>query len=167
MTDITVKPTILTREFDAPMELVFQAWTNPEHLSKWQIPMQGCQFEFTKCDIKNGGQTLHKMTMPNGHQMWLLTDYELIQPYDLLIFTQYMSNEMGEIISAPMPNWPKEIKCTVQLSFANNKTQLQFIWQPINPTQAEADAFDASRAQHGNGWGSGLDQLVTYLENIQ
>jgi hypothetical protein len=37
-----------------------------------------------------------------------------------------------------MPNWPKEMRTTINLEEANGKTQLQLIWQPIDPTKEEA-----------------------------
>ena len=36
-TNITVEPTILTREYKAPRQLVFDAWTQPEHLKNWHV----------------------------------------------------------------------------------------------------------------------------------
>ena len=165
--EIMVEPTILRREYNAPIELVFEAWTQAEHLKNWQFPFPGFKCEFTHADIKAGGSSLHKMTAPNGFEMWLLTQYEDITPPTSLVFRQYNSNEAGEILPNPQdPNWPKELRTTILLEEINGKTQLQLIWQPINPTQAEADAFAASRPQHDKGWGGGLEQLNTYLANL-
>jgi len=52
---ITVEPTILTREYEAPMQLVFEAWTQAEHLQNWQFPFKGFKFEFASADIRPGG----------------------------------------------------------------------------------------------------------------
>jgi uncharacterized protein YndB with AHSA1/START domain len=45
---------VTTREFDAPLELVFDVWTNPEHVRNWFAPFE-C--EVTKCsiDLRPGG----------------------------------------------------------------------------------------------------------------
>lgn len=164
---ITVEPTVLTREYDAPRELVFDAWTKAVHLKNWQVPFKGFQCEFAYADIKPGGSALHKMTAPNGFEMWLLTKYEEITRPESLAFRQYNSNEAGDIMPNPqMPNWPKELRTTILLEEANGKTQLQLIWQPINPTKEEAEAFEASRAEHGKGWAGGLEQLDTYLGSL-
>ena len=164
---VTVEPTVLKREYDAPMQLVYDAWTQPEHLQKWQVPMPGIKFEFAHADIKEGGTTLHKMTMPNGFEMWLLTTYEELNPPTSLVFRQYMSNEAGEKLPNPQnPNWPKELRTTIKLEEVDGKTKLQLIWQPVEPTQEEADAFEASRPEHGKGWGAGLEQLHQYLGNL-
>jgi len=166
--EIMVEPTILTREYNAPQQLVFEAWTQAEHLKNWQFPFKGFKCEFATADIKPGGSTLHKMIAPNGFEMWLMTKYDEINPYDSLVFRQYTSNEAGDILPNPqIPNWPKELRTTINFEvIGDGKTRLQLIWQPINPTQEEAEAFEASRPEHDKGWGGGLDQLIGYLETL-
>lgn len=165
---ITVEPTILTREYNAPRQLVFDAWTKTEHLKNWMFPYKGFKCEYVSADIKPGGSSLHKMTAPNGFKMWLLTKYEEITPPKGLVFRQYNSNEAGDILPNPqMPNWPKELRTTVKLEEVGGKTKLQLIWQPINPTKAEADAFEASRSEHDKGWGGGFEQLDVYLKTLK
>jgi len=166
-TDIVVEPTILTRTYSAPRQLVFDAWTKTEHLQNWQFPFKGFKCEFVSHDIRPGGSTLHKMTAPNGFEMWLLTKYEEIVEPTSIVFRQYPSNETGEILPNPQnPNWPKEMRTTIKLSEDGDKTRLELIWQPINPSQAEAEAFEASRPDHEKGWGGGLEQLVAYLDSM-
>jgi len=165
--EIKVEPTILTREYDAPRLLVYEAWTQVEHLKNWQFPFKGFTCEFVTTDISPGGSTLHKMITPDGHEMWLLTKYEELNPPESLVFRQYMSNEAGDILPNPqMPNWPKELRTTIVLDEEDGKTQLQLIWQPVNPTKEEAEAFEATRADHDKGWGGGLEQLHGYLGTL-
>ena len=165
--EITVEPTILTREYIAPKQLVFDAWTKPEHLKNWMFPQKGFTCEYVLADIKPGGSSLHKMTAPNGFEMWLLTKYEAINPPERIVFRQYISNEAGDILPNPqMPNWPKELRTTIKLEEAGAKTKLQLIWQPINPSKEEAEAFEASRSEHGDGWAGGLEQLDAYLGTL-
>jgi len=164
----TVKPSVIVREFDAPRELVFDAWTQVKHLNKWMFPMPGCHCEFVSADIQNGGTSLHKVTMPNGHEMWLFTKYEEVSAPEKLVFLQYFSNESGDILPMPhLPNWPKDMLATLHFeSLSENKTKLTFYWEPRNPTEEELAAFEASRADHHKGWGTGMDQLVTYLSKL-
>lgn len=166
MSEIIVEPSILTRDFDAPMQLVYEAWTQENHLCKWQVPSADVICEYQFADIRTGGSALHKMIMPNGKEMWLLTKYQELSPYDTITFFQYLSNEHGEIISPPMPNWPKEIRATIRLSEENGVTHMQFFWQPMNPTKEEAEAWEASRSQHGKGWGGSFELLAGYLANL-
>ena len=45
---------ILTRDFDAPPELVFQAWTDPRHLQRWWGP-DGFTITMHACEVRVGG----------------------------------------------------------------------------------------------------------------
>ena len=165
--DTMVAPSILTREYDAPQQLVFEAWTQAKHLKNWMFPFKGFRCEYVSADITPGGTSLHKMTTPDGFEMWLLTRYEQINPFDSLVFRQYNSNEAGDILPNPqMPNWPKEMQTTIKLEESAGKTKLQLIWQPIDPTQEEIEAFESSRPDHEKGWGGGLEMLVSYLDTL-
>lgn len=168
MTDSKIKPSEIVREFNAPQHLVFDAWVKVEHLVNWMFPMQGCKCEYYSADITNGGSSLHKVTMPNGFEIWLLTKYEEVQSPDKLVFLQYMSNEAGEIVPNPqMPNWPKHMLATLYFeAIADDRTKLTFHWEPKNPTAEELAVFEASRADHSKGWGAGMEQLERYLESF-
>ncbi len=164
---IAVKPSILDREFNAPRSLVFDTWTQVEHLNNWMFPQKGFSCEYVSADIRSGGSSLHKMMTPNGHEMWLLTKYEEVSPPERLVFRQYMSNDAGDILPNPqMPTWPKEIRATITLTETGDKTHLHFVWEPIDPTEEEAATFKAALAERGNGWSAGLEQLTIYLESL-
>ena len=166
MSEIQVEPSILTRDFDAPMQLVYEAWTQESHLCQWQVPNAEVQCVYKSADIKAGGSALHKMVMPSGNEMWLLTKYHELSPYHTIVFIQYESNENGEVLPPSMPNWPKEIRATIKLSEKDGKTHMQFIWQPINPTKEEAEAWEVSRPNHGKGWGGSFELLAGYLSKL-
>ena len=163
---ITVEPSVFTREFKAPIQLVFDALTQEQHLCQWQVPNENVKCIYKFADIKSGGSALHKMVMPSGGEMWLLTQYHELTPPTTIVFTQYESNEAGEILPPKMPNWPREIQATIQLTEADGITQMEFIWQPINPTAEEAEAWEASRSQHGKGWGGAFDLLAEYVTKM-
>lgn len=166
MSDRSVEPLILHRDFKAPMKLVYETWTREEHLCRWQVPNGKVTCEYKFADIREGGEALHRMLMPNGNAMWLLTRYHELQPHHTIVFTQYQSNENGEIIQPPMPNWPKEIRVTLKLSETNGITSMTFTWQPINPSREEAEAWLAASHQAGNGWAGSFELLAGYLAKI-
>lgn len=165
MNSKAIEPSVIIREFDAPRQLVFDAWTKVEHLNNWMFPMQGCQCEFVSADIRDNGTSLHKISMPNGHEMWLFTRYEEVRSPEKLVFLQYMSNKDGDIVPMDhIPNWPKDMLATLFFEeLEEGKTKLTFNWEPRDPTAEELAAFEASRADHQNGWGAGMDQLAIYL----
>ncbi len=167
MKQISVEPSIIIREFNAPRQLVFDAWTQVKHLNNWMFPMDGCTCEFVSANIENDGSSLHKVTMPNGHEMWLFTKYEQVISPEKLVFLQYMSNSDGEIIpNAHIPNWPKDMLATLEFEeLSDTKTKLIFYWEPRNPTPEEAEVFENTRSDHDKGWGAGLQQLEFYLSS--
>jgi len=165
MNNKNIEPSVIEREFDAPVALLFEAWTQVEHLNNWMFPMPGCQCEFVSADIRDGGTSLHKITMPNGHEMWLYTQYEEVDAPEKLVFLQYMSNDSGDIVAnTHMPGWPKDMVATLHFeSLSASRSKITFNWEPRNPTEEELAVFEASRADHHKGWGAGMDQLVAYL----
>lgn len=168
MSSTKVEPSIIVREFNAPRQLVFNAWTQVNHLNHWMFPMPGCKCDYVAADIVDDGTSLHKITMPNGLEMWLFTKYVEVTSPEKLVFLQYMSNEQGDIIPNPfIPNWPEDMLATLLFEeLTDEKTKLTFLWEPQNPTAEELAAFEATRADHQNGWAAGMDQLVSYLETL-
>ena len=76
----TDREIVLTRLLDAPRELVWKAWTEPEHLIKWWGP-DGFTNTFHEIDVRTGGEWRFVMHGPDG------TDYdnfvrflEVVQP---------------------------------------------------------------------------------------
>jgi len=168
MSDGTVIPSEIVCEFNAPRQLVFDAWTQVKHLNNWMFPMPGCKCDFVSANIEAGGDSLHKLTMPDGNHMWLLTKYEEVFSPERLVFLQYFSNEKGEILPMPhIPNWPKHMLATLRFEeLAANRTKLTFLWEPRNASAEEIDAFESTRADHDKGWGAGMEQLHNYIESI-
>ncbi len=138
------------------------------HLTNWMFPMSGCKCDYVSANIVDGGNSLHKITMPNGNEMWLLTKYEEVVSPKRLIFLQYFSNERGDALPMPhIPNWPKDMLATLHFEeIAADRTKLTFLWEPRNPTAEELSTFESTRSDHGKGWGAGMKQLHIYIESI-
>jgi len=163
-----VVPSEIVREFNAPRQLVFDAWTQVKHLNQWMFPVSGCKCQFVSANIVTGGNSLHKLTMPNGNEMWLFTKYEEVISPERLVFLQYFSNESGDILPMPqLPNWPKDMLATLLFEEVTaDKTKLTFLWEPRNPTADERRVFESTRSDHGKGWGAGLEQLHNYIQSL-
>src|SRR5712671_6595615 len=69
---------VITRVFDAPRELVFQMWTDPEHVAKWWGP-KGFTSTIYELDVKEGGVWRFVMHGPDG------TDYKNLVIYDEIV----------------------------------------------------------------------------------
>jgi uncharacterized protein YndB with AHSA1/START domain len=68
---------IITRSFDAPADLIWRMWTDPEHFKVWYGP-DGAVIPVAKMDVRVGGSRLVCMEMgtPNGQmRMWFTGEY--------------------------------------------------------------------------------------------
>lgn len=64
------KPTIvITRVFDAPRQLVFEAWTKPEHLTRWMLGPGGWAMPVCEGDLRPGGKWRRVWQHSNGDEM--------------------------------------------------------------------------------------------------
>jgi uncharacterized protein YndB with AHSA1/START domain len=75
---------VISRVFDAPRELVWRAFTDPEHMKQWWGP-KGCVIVASKMDFRVGGTYLGAMRDPAGNVMWAKFVYrEIVAPERLV-----------------------------------------------------------------------------------
>ena len=75
----------LTRMFDAPRQLVWDAWTRPEHLERWQGAPEGMTVTLLEKDLRPGGRFKLCMRAPDGAEYWLQGEYLEVVPPERLI----------------------------------------------------------------------------------
>ena len=77
---------VLEREIDVPVELVWKAWTMPEHLKEWFVPKP---WSITSCelDLRPGGIFSTVMRSPEGQEFPNLGCYLEVMPLERLVFT--------------------------------------------------------------------------------
>lgn len=86
---------VLSREFDAPRDLVFKAYSDCEHLSRWWAP---AGWSLTQCnmDFREGGRWHYCMSSDTEDmQSWGLADYEEITAPERIQYTDHFSDEQG------------------------------------------------------------------------
>ena len=92
---------VIERSFDAPVALVWQMWTDPEHFAAWYGPT-GATIPVAKMDVRVGGTRLVAMEMqtPNGPmQMWFTGEFREIVEHERLVYTESMSDENGNVLT--------------------------------------------------------------------
>ncbi|WP_274364362.1 SRPBCC family protein [Paenibacillus thermotolerans] len=157
------KQLVLTRVFDAPRELVFKVWTDPEHFGKWWGP-KGFSLNVVKMDVRPGGMFLGSQSSPDGHVMWGKFVYQEVNPVERLTFIQSFSDEQGNTVRAPFhPNWPLEIMNILTLAEENGKTLLTLRGGPHNATEEENAVFAGMSPMLEQGFAGTFDQLADYL----
>ena len=159
---------VINRSFDAPLEKLFEMWTNPKHSSQWLAPT-GFTMEFINADIKPGGSTFYFMSGGNV-KMYGRAKYIKIEKPDCLVYTQQFCDEKGNISRHPMlTTWPETMLTTVKLSEESpDRTRVTVTWEPYGNMMAEElDAFIKHRGSMMMGWTGSFDKLEALLETVR
>lgn len=139
----------IKKMLNAPRELVWEAWTHPEHIANWWGP-EGMDTEVLELDFRPGGRWKYIMTAPNGMK----------HPAEG-IFSEIVQFERIES-SADFSVVTHGVILIVLFEEIEEKTQLTL--QVIHPTKE----YRGKQEKMGvmNGWGSTFDRLYHYLESL-
>jgi uncharacterized protein YndB with AHSA1/START domain len=155
---------VTSRVFDAPRDLVWQSFTEPERMQEWWGP-KGSMIVASKMDFRVGGTYLGAMRAPDGQVMWGKFIYREIVAPERLVWVHSFSDEAGGVTRHPMsPTWPLKLLTTVTLEEApGGKTKLTLRWSPLEATEAERKTFDAAHDGMRGGWAGTFERLDAYL----
>jgi uncharacterized protein YndB with AHSA1/START domain len=152
---------VIERSFDAPVDLVWQMWTDPEHFKEWYGP-GGATIPVAKMDVRVGGNRLVCMEVhsPDGPmQMWFGGEYREIIENERLVYTEFMSDENGNALSpseSGMPEGhPTMTEVSVEFQDVGGRTKMVMTHRGI-----PADSPGAV------GWTIALDKLVARVSQI-
>ena len=154
---------LVTREFDAPRELVWKAWTEPYRLARWW-GAPGSAIEVARLDLRPGGALHYSMKTPNGPLIWGRFAYREVAPTERIVFVSSFSDAACGLTRNPwIATWPLEILNTLTLTEHGGKTTLTLRGGPINASAEELQAFAAGRAGMQGGFAGTFDKLDRYL----
>ena len=85
---------VVTRIFDAPRELVWKAWTDPQYVMQWWGP-KGFTAPVCKIDFRVGGKFLCCMRSPDGQEGWNGGEYHEIVPHEKVVYSMYFADSNG------------------------------------------------------------------------
>jgi uncharacterized protein YndB with AHSA1/START domain len=149
---------LITRVFDAPRDLVFEAWTSAEHLMRWSAP-KGCSLLIRSLDFRPGGRFHHCIRIPSGHDCWCTGVYHEIVAPERIVYSIAMSDEDGNRVESADAgkdsDWPAETTVTVTFADLGGKTKLT-----LHQTVSEALA---KRTGAYPSWLEMLDHLAEDL----
>jgi uncharacterized protein YndB with AHSA1/START domain len=139
----------LSRQFEAPREIIFKAWTDPSWLVRWMGP-QECTCPHAETDLRVGGAFKMAIRGPEGNDHWAHGIYKEVNAPDRLVFSWQWEQEDGSLGAEML----------IALDFRDNKggTELT-LTQTRFPT-------DESRDQHRGGWSGAFQSLAAELENL-
>jgi len=149
---------IITRIFDAPRELVWKAWTDPERVKRWWGP-KNFTAPVSKIDLRVGGTYLNCMRSPEGKDYWSTGVYrEIVEP-SLLVCTDSFADEKGNVIPASHygmeGDWPLELRISITFEETGGKTTMTLRHEGI-PAGQMSELTEA-------GWNESFDKLAEEL----
>ena len=100
---------VIERSFDAPADLIWKMWTEPQHFKAWYGP-DGASIPIATMDVRVGGTRLVCMEMqtPNGPmRMWFTGQYTEVVKNTRLVYTESMSDEHGNVLSPADMSMPE------------------------------------------------------------
>lgn len=156
----------IIRVFDAPRELVWKYWTEPEYFKKWWGPkIFTCPV--VKIDFRVGGKYLNCMrgaVTPGGKKQdfWSTGVYKEIVPMEKIVVTDSFADEHGNVVPSThygMEGFPLEMLVTVTFEeVEGGKTKMTL-------THSGIEGLDpATRDNMDQGWNESFDKLVNSLK---
>ncbi|MGH2759377.1 MAG: SRPBCC family protein [Actinomycetota bacterium] len=148
---------IVERYFDAPADLIWRMWTEPEHFKAWYGPT-GASIPIAKMDVRVGGtrSVCMEMQTPDGAmQMWFAGEYLEVVQNERLVYTESMSDEHGNVPDASTPGGNPTTEVRVELEHIEGRTKLVMTHIGI--------PSDSPGAQ---GWTMAFDKLESYVASL-
>jgi uncharacterized protein YndB with AHSA1/START domain len=149
---------LIERVFDAPRELVWKAWAEPELMARWFGP-KGFTTPVCKIDFRVGGVSLTCMRSPEGQDYWSTGVYREIVPMERIVTTDSFADADGNVVPAShygMPgDFPLEMLVTVTFEDLGARTRMTLRHEGMPAGEM------GEMAQQG--WNESFDKLAASL----
>lgn len=153
---------VLERVVDAPRQLVWQAWTTPEHLKNWFTPLPWTTPE-CEIDLRPGGLFRTVMRSPEGECHTNIACYLEVIPGELLIWTDALAPGYRPNHNPPMA--PPEVgRVTVFIRLEDEGKGTRYTATCFHQGAEGKAAHE--RLGFFEGWGTVTDQMAAYAKTI-
>jgi uncharacterized protein YndB with AHSA1/START domain len=143
----SVRATLVVRKtIRATAQFLFDAWTRPDHLKQWWGPANVTCVD-AMVDLRVGGGYRLANRFPDGNVLWIVGEFEVIEPPDKLVYTWRLESEPQE-----------SERVTVLFEPRDGATEVIVMHERI----PDADR----RKQHEQGWIGCLDGLAEYVATL-
>ena len=149
MNDAKNRTLTLKRTFDVPVKLVWEAWTQPEHVINWWGP-KGMKIEVIEHEFSVGGKWKYVMPMPDGSEFISEGEYLEIVEFKKIITTANFK--------------PMTEGVEIQALFEENGDKTNFTFNVVH--QTEEYCKQQEKMGFYNGWGSAFDRLDTFVGTL-
>ncbi|GAA4469249.1 hypothetical protein GCM10023093_28340 [Nemorincola caseinilytica] len=157
---------LMTRTLDAPISLVWRAWTEARHLATWWGP-KGFDTQVAELELRPGGLFHYSFAAPGGPVEWGRFIFHEVSEPNRLVFVVSFSDENAGVTRAPFSaDWPLEILNVVEMKEENGKTTLNLWIKALNANEKEQDMFRSMTGSMVEGYGGTFDKLGILLKTI-
>ena len=158
---------VIEYTFDAPRELVWKAWTEPERLMHWWGPQDltpgDARLNIARLDFRPGGVFHYSLQSPDGSLVWGKFVYREIAAPKRIVFVSSFTDEAGNPTRHPQnPAWPLEVINTLTLSVQEGQTTL-ILRQSLHAGEADRKAFTDAHEATRQDFRSAFDRLAAFL----
>lgn len=137
---------VIKRTFDAPRDLVWKVWSDPNQAKEWWGP-NGFTLPFVEMDQRPGGKWRAHMRSPDGKDFWQHGVYREIVPPEKTVYTFVWDAEPDQ-----------EMLITVLFAARGNKTEMTF--------RQEGFKSADEKAGHEDGWKQTFDRMSAYIKTL-
>lgn len=150
----------ITRVFDAPLEKVWRAWTEPALIRQWWGP-EHFTSPVAEVDFRVGGKYLFAMRDPDGNDYWSTGEYVEIVPMERIVYTDSFADAAGNVVSPQQfglgADFPETQAITLTFEDLGGRTLLRI----SSAGMPRDDFFEMARS----GMSTSLDKLAKLLSN--
>jgi uncharacterized protein YndB with AHSA1/START domain len=149
---------VINRSFEAPSDVVFKLWTDPDQLSKW-LPPSGFTMKMIKANLKKDGTTFYSMSDGKETTFFGKNNYLEITPSKRIVYTQQFCDSNEKVIQH-FPNWPLTMLVTVDFYEENeNETRITLTTEISGEATAqERETFKTSKPGMTLGWSASFNK---------
>ena len=157
---------VLERVFNAPRELLWRAWTDPDILNRWYGP--NVETIIHRFDLEPDGMWLNEMKWGDNSMYSKVVFKEVAQPERIVWHHHSCTDaEWNDATNPMMADWPRLLLTTVTFEDAGEKTNVRLSQIPHEATDAEIACFAQAMSNMDKGWGSGYEILDGILAQLQ
>jgi uncharacterized protein YndB with AHSA1/START domain len=165
-TNTTDATFVITRVFEAPLALVWKAWTEADQLKAWWGP-KGCSIEVANLELRPGGFFHYNMRFANGTEWWGRFLFRDVAARERIRWLNSFSNAGCGITRAPFEAAiPLEVLNDATFTEKAGKTTVTLHATPHGATEEEIAAFKSMHASLEKGYGGTFDQLAEALRRL-
>lgn len=146
----TDREVLITRIFDAPRRIVFDAYTNPDHLQQWLLGPEGWTMPICEMDARPGGSWRYVWRKDDGTEMAMAGTIREYVPPERLVTTESWG-----------PEWPETVNTT---TFAETGERTAVTLTILYPSKEARDA--ALETGMKEGMNQSFIRLDTLLQTL-